>query len=58
MFVVLVFAVFSGPELAYRPYEYLSECQYDVPVIIEKLRQMGAVAYSVTCAPLVKMEGV
>ena len=58
MALMLIFALFGAPETTFIPFETLAECEDKKPEIILKLKAMGAIAYSLTCSPLVKMEGV
>jgi len=58
MALMLLFALFGSPETTFIPFDTMSDCEAKKPEIILKLKAMGAVAYSLACVPLVKMEGV
>jgi len=58
MTLMLLFALFGSPETTFIPFETLAECEDKKPEIILKLKAMGAVAYSLACVPLVKMDSV
>jgi hypothetical protein len=55
---MLIFALFGQPETTFIPFESMRECESVKPEIIGKLKEMGAVAYSLACVPLVKMDSV
>jgi hypothetical protein len=58
MTLMLIFALFGQPETTFIPFESMRECESVKPEIIGKLKEMGAVAYSLACVPLVKMDSV
>lgn len=58
MTIMLLFALFGSAETTFIPFESMRECESVKPEIIGKLKEMGAIAYSLTCSPLVKMTGV
>ena len=58
MTIMLLFALFGSAETTFIPFDTMAECEDKKPEIILKLKEMGAIAYSLTCSPLVKMTGV
>lgn len=58
MVLLLIFALYATPQTAAVPFESWAACEAEKPRLILALKESGAVAYALTCVPVVKMESV
>jgi hypothetical protein len=58
MVLLLIFALYATPQTAAVPFESWAACEAERPRLILALKESGAVAYALTCVPVVKMEPV
>ena len=58
MWLLLVFAFWTSPEYTAVPYDSMQACEAAKPRMINALKEAGAVAYALSCVPMVKMDSV